>query len=173
MSVTAEILLIYPNVTRKSVAWTNVTWTNVTRTNVAWTNVTVTVGICSGCSRKPTFNVAWIKLGHSKMQITFLSFNDHKFWFLKAKWEKIFDLQIFVSGNTSITTPRCWGYKLQPPHLPQAPRPPRPLLTCVHWEFHFVHVFLGSLECYYKKIWCHLEGHKKSAQLLQNQLKNK
>ena len=41
-SVTAEIFLI---------------WTNVARTNVAWTNVTVTVGICSRCSQRPTFKV--------------------------------------------------------------------------------------------------------------------
>ena len=41
-SVTAEILLI---------------WTNVARTNVAWTNVTVTVGICCNCSQGLTFKV--------------------------------------------------------------------------------------------------------------------
>ena len=41
-SVIAEIFLI---------------WTNVARTNVAWTNVTVTVGICSRCSQRPTFKV--------------------------------------------------------------------------------------------------------------------
>ena len=41
-SLTAEILLI---------------WTNVTRTDVAWTNVTATVGICSRCSQGPMFKV--------------------------------------------------------------------------------------------------------------------
>ena len=39
-SVTAEIFLM---------------WTNVTRTNVACTNVTITVGICYRCSQDPTF----------------------------------------------------------------------------------------------------------------------
>ena len=34
--------------------------TNVLGTNVAWTNVTVTVGICSRWSQKPTFKV-WSK----------------------------------------------------------------------------------------------------------------
>ena len=42
-SVTAEIFLI---------------WTNVARTNVTWTNVTLTVGICSKCSQEPTFKVS-------------------------------------------------------------------------------------------------------------------
>ena len=46
-SVTAEILLI---------------WTNVPRRNVAWTNVTVTVGICSKWSQEPIFKV-WSKSG--------------------------------------------------------------------------------------------------------------
>ena len=46
-SVTAKIFLI---------------WTNVSRTNVAWTNVTVTVGICSRWSQEPTFKV-WSKSG--------------------------------------------------------------------------------------------------------------
>ena len=46
-SVTVEIFLI---------------WTNVARTNVAWTNVTVSVGICSRGSQEPTFKV-WSKLG--------------------------------------------------------------------------------------------------------------
>ena len=41
-SVTADIILI----------WTNVTWTNV-----AWTNVTLTLGICSRWSQEPTFKV--------------------------------------------------------------------------------------------------------------------
>ena len=41
-SVTAKIFLI---------------WINVTRTNVAWTNVTMTVGICLRCSQEPTFKV--------------------------------------------------------------------------------------------------------------------
>ena len=41
-SVTADIFLI----------WTNVTWTNV-----AWTNVTLTLGICSTWSQEPTFKV--------------------------------------------------------------------------------------------------------------------
>ena len=41
-SVTGEIFLI---------------WTNVNRTNIAWTNVTVTVGIYSRCFQKPTFKV--------------------------------------------------------------------------------------------------------------------
>ena len=44
-SVTAEILLI---------------WTNIARTNVAFTNVTVTVGICFRCSQDPLFKV-WSK----------------------------------------------------------------------------------------------------------------
>ena len=35
-------------------------WTNVTRTNVAWTNVTVTVGICPRCSQEPTYEeISW------------------------------------------------------------------------------------------------------------------
>ena len=42
-SVTAEVFLI---------------WTNVTRTNVAGTNVTLTVGIGSKCSKEPTFKVS-------------------------------------------------------------------------------------------------------------------
>ena len=37
-------------------------WTNVTRTNVAWTNVTVTVGICLRRSHEPTFKI-WSKFG--------------------------------------------------------------------------------------------------------------
>ena len=41
-SVTAGIFLI---------------WTNVARTNVAWTNVTVMVGISSRCSQEPNFKV--------------------------------------------------------------------------------------------------------------------
>ena len=41
-SVTAEIILI---------------WTNVPRTNVAWTNVLVTVVICCICSQDPLFKV--------------------------------------------------------------------------------------------------------------------
>ena len=45
--VTSEILLI---------------WINVTRTYVAWTNVTSTVGICSSCSQETTFKVS-SKLG--------------------------------------------------------------------------------------------------------------
>ena len=40
MSVTAELFLI----------WTNVTWTNVARTNV-----TLTLGMCSRWSQEPTF----------------------------------------------------------------------------------------------------------------------
>ena len=44
-SVTAETFLI---------------WTNVTRTNVAWTNVSVTVGIFSRWSQEPTYKV-WSK----------------------------------------------------------------------------------------------------------------
>ena len=40
--VTAEIFLI---------------WTNVTRTNVVWTNVTVTVKICPRCFQEPIFKV--------------------------------------------------------------------------------------------------------------------
>ena len=46
-SVIAEILLL---------------WTNVARTNVAWTNVTVTVRIYSRWSKEPTFKV-WSKSG--------------------------------------------------------------------------------------------------------------
>ena len=42
-SVTAEIFLI---------------WTDVARTNVAWTNVTATVGIYSRCSQEPRFKVS-------------------------------------------------------------------------------------------------------------------
>ena len=42
-SGTAEIFLI---------------WTNVARTNVAWTNVNMTVGIFSRCSQEPTFKVS-------------------------------------------------------------------------------------------------------------------
>ena len=45
--ITAEIFLI---------------WTNVVRTNVAWTNVPLTVGICSSGYQEPTFKV-WLKLG--------------------------------------------------------------------------------------------------------------
>ena len=52
-SVTAEIFLI---------------WTNVARTNVAWTNVTMTVGICSRCSKEPTFKVS-SKSGHITVEI--------------------------------------------------------------------------------------------------------
>ena len=44
-SVTAEIFLI---------------WTNVTRINVAWTNVTVTVGICSRVTRNLSINQSLI-----------------------------------------------------------------------------------------------------------------
>ena len=33
-------------------------WKNVARKNVAWTNVTMTVGICSRCSQEPTFKVS-------------------------------------------------------------------------------------------------------------------
>ena len=40
-SVTIEIFLI---------------WANVARTNVSWTNVTVTVGICSRCSQEATLS---------------------------------------------------------------------------------------------------------------------
>ena len=43
--VTAEIFLI---------------WTNVTRTNIAWTNITIS--ICLRCSQEHTFKV-WIKFG--------------------------------------------------------------------------------------------------------------
>ena len=65
-SVRAEIFLIWTDVVKTNVAWTNVTvtaeisliWTNVVRTNVAWTNVTLTVGICSKCSQEPTFKVS-------------------------------------------------------------------------------------------------------------------
>ena len=32
-------------------------WTNVPRTNVAWTNVVVTVVICCKCSQDPLFKV--------------------------------------------------------------------------------------------------------------------
>ena len=46
-SVKSEILLI---------------WTNVPRRNVAWTNVMVTAKICSICPQEPTFKV-WSKLG--------------------------------------------------------------------------------------------------------------
>ena len=46
-SVTAEIFLI---------------WTNVARTNVAWTNVTVPVGICSRWSQEPIIRV-WSRSG--------------------------------------------------------------------------------------------------------------
>ena len=46
-SVRSEILLI---------------WTNVPRRNVAWTNVMVTAKICSICPQEPTFKV-WSKLG--------------------------------------------------------------------------------------------------------------
>ena len=45
--VTAEMFLI---------------WTNVARTNVAWTDVILTVGICSNRSQEPTFKV-WSKSG--------------------------------------------------------------------------------------------------------------
>ena len=48
--VTAEVLLI---------------WTNVPRTNVAWTNVVVTVVIC--CSQGPLFKV-WLKLGKKQLR---------------------------------------------------------------------------------------------------------
>ena len=37
-------------------------WKNVPRRNVAWTNVNVTAGTCSRCSQVPTFKV-WSKLG--------------------------------------------------------------------------------------------------------------
>ena len=33
-------------------------WTNVARTNVAWTNVNLIVGICSRCSQEATFKVS-------------------------------------------------------------------------------------------------------------------
>ena len=33
-------------------------WTNVARKNVAWTNVNMTVGICSRCSQEPIFKVS-------------------------------------------------------------------------------------------------------------------
>ena len=46
-SVTAEIFLI---------------WTNVPRTNVAWTNVNLIVGIFSRCSQEGTFQIS-SKLG--------------------------------------------------------------------------------------------------------------
>ena len=79
---TAEIFLIWTNVTRTNVAWTNATvtvqetylkilvkigsvtaeiiliWTNVTRANVAWTKVIVTVKICSRCYQEPTLKVS-------------------------------------------------------------------------------------------------------------------
>ena len=42
-SVTAEIFLI---------------WTDVARTNVAWTNVNMIVGIFAGCSQEATFRVS-------------------------------------------------------------------------------------------------------------------
>ena len=42
-SVTVEIFLI---------------WKNVARTNVAWTNVTVADTICFRCSKKPDFKVS-------------------------------------------------------------------------------------------------------------------
>ena len=51
-SVTAEIFLM---------------WTNVSRTNVAWTNVTVTVGICERWSQEPSFKV-WSKSGHYQLR---------------------------------------------------------------------------------------------------------
>ena len=47
MSVTAELFLI---------------WTNVARTNVAWTNVIVAVEICSRSPQETTFKV-WSKSG--------------------------------------------------------------------------------------------------------------
>ena len=50
--VTAEIFMIWTNVARTNVAWTN----------VAWSNITVTVGIYSGKSQEPTFEV-WSKSG--------------------------------------------------------------------------------------------------------------
>ena len=54
-SVTSEILLLWTNVARTNVAWTDVTvtvsvtkifltWINVSRTNVARTNVTTIIG---------------------------------------------------------------------------------------------------------------------------------
>ena len=87
-SETAEIFLIWTNVARTNVAWTNVSvtvqlkmvpgtylkslvkigsvtaeifmiWVNVARTNVAWTNYIVTVVICSIWSFK-----AWSNSGH-------------------------------------------------------------------------------------------------------------
>merc|ERR1711954_347672 len=94
-SVIVEIFLIWTNVTRTNVAWTNVIvtvgicsrcsqesifkvssksgpeifliWTNVARTNVARTNVTITVGICSRCSQEPTFQVS-SKLGQLELR---------------------------------------------------------------------------------------------------------
>ena len=51
-SVTAEIFLI---------------WTNVARRNVAWTNVTVTVDICERWFQEPTFKV-WSKSGQQHLR---------------------------------------------------------------------------------------------------------
>ena len=64
-SVTAEIFLI----------WTNVTWTNVAWTNIAWTNVTVTVGICSRCSQEPTFKVS-SKSGQLELRYSWYGHHD-------------------------------------------------------------------------------------------------
>ena len=50
-SVTAETFLI---------------WINVSRTNVAWTNVTVTVGICERWSQEPSLKV-WSKSGQYQL----------------------------------------------------------------------------------------------------------
>ena len=52
LEITAEVLLI---------------WTNVTRTNVAWTNVTVTFGICFRCSQEHTFKF-WSKSGQQQLR---------------------------------------------------------------------------------------------------------
>ena len=43
-------------------------WTNVTRTNVAWTNVNLVVVICFRCSQKPMFK-SFIKIGSVTAEI--------------------------------------------------------------------------------------------------------
>ena len=48
----------FPKLYKNSLSEIFLIWTNVARTNVAWTNVTLTAGICSKCSQEPTFKVS-------------------------------------------------------------------------------------------------------------------
>ena len=91
-SVTAKIFLIWTNIAKTNVDWTNISimvgsgkdgsrnlpfkvwstsvtaeifliWTNVAKTNVDWTNINLIFGICSRCYLEVNLKVS-SKLGH-------------------------------------------------------------------------------------------------------------